>query len=112
LPVRVTIRGAAADVSPEATAVVSRVLGEALANVERHARARHAVVEVRVEGERLEVRVDDDGVGFELAAAADRADGHFGLSIMRERARSGRGTCEIGPRPGGGTRVALRIPVR
>jgi len=111
LPVRVTVRGGAADMSPEAIAVVSRVLGEALTNVERHARARQAVVDVRVEGERLELRVDDDGVGFDLAAGADRAGGHFGLSIMRERARSVRGTCEIGPRSGGGTRVVLRIPV-
>ena len=112
LPVRVTVRGGATDICPEAIAVVSRVLGEALANVERHAHARAAVVDVEVDEERLELRVEDDGVGFDPAAGADRSAGHFGLSIMRERARSVRGTCEIGPRPGGGTRVALRIPAR
>ena len=112
LPVRVTVRGPGADLSPEAIAVVSRVLGEALANVARHARAQHAIVDVLVEGERLELRVEDDGIGFGPVAGGDRAGGHFGLSLMRERARSGGGTCEVGPRAGGGTRVVLRIPVR
>jgi two-component system, NarL family, nitrate/nitrite sensor histidine kinase NarX len=111
-PVRLSLRGAAADVGPETIAVVSRVLGEALANVDHHAQARQAVVNVRVEGERLELVVDDDGRGFDPVRASGRADGHFGLSIMRERARGCGGECEIGPRPGGGTRVLLRVPVR
>jgi len=111
LPVRLSMRGAAADVRPETVAVVSRVLGEALANVARHASARQAVVSVRVEGERLELVVDDDGRGFDPVQASGRDDGHFGLSIMRERARGCGGECEIGPRPGGGTRVAMRVPV-
>ena len=66
---------------------------------------------LRVEGERLELVVEDDGQGFDPAAGGDRGDGHFGLAIMRERGRACGGTCEIGPRPGGGTRVALRMPV-
>jgi two-component sensor histidine kinase len=112
LPVRLSMRGTAADVQPETVAVVSRVLGEAFANVARHASAHRALVSVRVEGERVEVGVDDDGTGFDPVRAAGRDDGHFGLAIMRERARSCGGECEIGPRPGGGTRVALRVPVR
>jgi signal transduction histidine kinase len=111
LPVRLTLRGAAAEVGPEAVAVVSRVLGEALANVERHAGPATATVELRVEGERLELRVEDDGRGFDAAAGLDRGDGHFGLAIMRERARGCGGDCSIEPRPGGGTRVTLRMPV-
>jgi two-component system nitrate/nitrite sensor histidine kinase NarX len=111
LPVRLTVRGSAADVRPEAVVVVSRVLSEALANVVQHAHARAATVVLRVEGERLELLVDDDGDGFDAAARGDRSDGHFGLAIMRERARARDGECEVGPRPGGGTRVVLRIPV-
>jgi two-component system nitrate/nitrite sensor histidine kinase NarX len=110
LPVSLTVRGASADVSPAAVAVVVRVLGEALSNVARHARARQATVRLRVNGERLELVVDDDGAGFDPAAGGGRSEGHFGLAIMRERARGCGGECEIGPRPGGGTRVALRVP--
>jgi two-component system, NarL family, nitrate/nitrite sensor histidine kinase NarX len=111
LPVRLTVGGPTAEVGPEAAAAVGRVLGEALANVVSHARARAATVALRVEGERLELVVDDDGRGFDRAADAGRGEGHFGLAIMRERGRACGGTCEIGPRPGGGTRVALRMPV-
>jgi two-component sensor histidine kinase len=109
-PVRLSVRGAAADVSPQTVAVVTRVLGEALTNVTRHAHAGQAVVSVRVEGERLELVVEDDGAGFDTRTVADRGDGHFGLTIMRERARGCGGDCEVGPRPGGGTRVVLRVP--
>lgn len=112
LPVRLTVRGAGADVRPEAVAAVSRVLGEALANVAAHAHAREATVALRIEGERLELVVEDDGRGFDGAADAGRGDGHFGLAIMRERARGCGGTCAVGRRPGGGTRVELRVPVR
>jgi signal transduction histidine kinase len=111
LPVRLTVRGATADVRPEAVAAVSRVLGEALANVVAHAHAREATVALRIEGERLQLVVEDDGRGFDGAAFAGRGEGHFGLAIMRERARGCDGTCAIGPRPGGGTRVELRVPV-
>jgi two-component sensor histidine kinase len=111
LPVRLSVRGASADVRPEAVVVVSRVLGEALANVVQHANAHAATVDLRVEGERLELVVDDDGDGFDSVDGVGRGDGHFGLAIMRERARRRGGECEIGPRPGGGTRVALRMPV-
>ncbi len=111
LPVRLNVRGPAAEVGPEAVAVVSRVLGEALANVERHAGAAAATVELRIEGERLELVVEDDGHGFDPAADEGPGDGHFGLSIMRERARGSGGECSVGPRPGGGTRVTLRMPV-
>ena len=111
LAVRLSLRGGA-DVPPAAVVVVVRVLGEALANVARHANAHESTVQVRVEGERLELVVEDDGDGFDAAADARRGEGHFGLAIMRERARDCGGHCEIGPRPGGGTRVALRIPVR
>ncbi len=111
LCVRLRVHGDAADVRPETIVVVSRVLAEALANVVQHAHAQVATVDVRVEGERLELLVDDDGDGVDAAAQAGRGDGHFGLAIMRERARGRGGECEIGPRPGGGTRVALRMPV-
>lgn len=112
LAVRLDLRSATSDVEPEAVAVVARVLGEALANVARHAHAHQTRVAVRIDGEELELVVEDDGDGFDAAAALGRADGHFGLAIMRERARDCGGHCEIGQRVGGGTRVALRIPVK
>ena len=91
---------------PVAVAAV-RVLSEALANAERHAAAGTAVLEAHREGERLVLAVRDDGRGFAGAAG----QGHFGLLLMRERARAANGTLTIDSAPGRGTRVALDLPL-
>ena len=112
LPVRLAVRGASADLPPEVVAIVSRVLGEALANVARHARAQRAFVDVRCEGERLELRVEDDGIGFDLVHGGGSRRGPL-RPAHHARARAfRRWNLRVGPRPGGGTRVVLRIPIR
>jgi signal transduction histidine kinase len=84
-----------------------RIVQEALTNVRKHAGPD---VRVRVEvsaGDDVTVLVEDDGRG---AAAVD--DGHgLGLVGMRERVTAHGGTLEAGPRPGGGFRVAARLPL-
>ena len=109
--VRVELRGdeRLPDVSPEVAVVALRVLTEALTNVERHARATGAVLEVRADGRRLQLVVTDDGHGF--TAADGPSEGHFGLLLMRERARSAGAELVVDSAPGRGTRVALDLPV-
>jgi two-component system nitrate/nitrite sensor histidine kinase NarX len=89
---------------------VLQIVREALANVEHHARAPHAWVRIaRAGGEEsgaIEAAVEDDGVGI---GAATSPRHHFGLSIMRDRARALGGTVDIGPRKPVGTRVRLRF---
>jgi signal transduction histidine kinase len=96
---------------PEIEIVVYRLVQEALTNVVKHAGATR--VQVRIaEGDEdhdhLLVEVGDDGAGFD----PDRADGGFGLVGMRERVALVRGELEVESRPGGGTRLVARIPVR
>jgi len=55
-----------------------------------------------------EVEVTDDGRGPD---SNGRGDGGFGLTGIRERAAMHGGDVEIGPRPQGGFRVRVRIPV-
>jgi PAS domain S-box-containing protein len=64
-----------------------RVAQEALTNILRHARARNVKIELRRGAEELVLRVRDDGVGFDVAAANARvaSGGSFGLLSMRER---------------------------
>jgi signal transduction histidine kinase len=84
-----------------------RVAQEALTNVRKHAGPEAAVrVDVSVGGDVVSVVVEDDGRG---AAARDDGSG-LGLVGMRERVTVHGGTLEAGPRPGGGFRVAARLP--
>ncbi len=80
-----------------------RVAQEALANVERHARASAVRIVWRCDGQRALIEVTDNGVGFE-SGRAGRLDS-YGMLGMRERASSIGATLEILSAPGRGTRV-------
>jgi len=98
---------------PEAEAQVFHIVREALSNVARHARARHAWLHVAAALDGcIEIVVADDGAGLPVAAPGEPAGGgsHYGLEIIFERAQRLGGTLEIGPREGGGTRVRLVFP--
>jgi signal transduction histidine kinase len=81
-----------------------RVALEALANVARHAHARHCVICLTVDRD-LTVEVSDDGIGIAPDAAAG-----VGLRSMRERAEELGGSLVVAPLPEGGTRVRARWP--
>lgn len=83
-----------------------RVVVEAMTNVVRHAHAERCSVAVE-RGDRLVVRVDDDGVG--IAADAPRG---VGLRSMRERVVELGGSFRIEPRTPCGTRVQASFPLR
>lgn len=91
---------------------VLQLVREAISNAVRHAEPNRVAVEARYDAaeHQLTVTVEDDGLGLEQHEADA---GHYGLGIMRERARSLRGNCVVEPRPGGGTRVCLSFaPLR
>ncbi|WP_306326917.1 sensor histidine kinase [Streptomyces venezuelae] len=95
------------DVPPEAADEVVAVVGEALTNVARHAKARHAEVAVVAEDGVLAVTVSDDGVG--LPPGGTRS----GLRNLAERAERLGGDLSVRARPGGasGTLLEWRIPL-
>src|SRR5215203_2677507 len=101
----------AAELSVPAAAEVTvlRVVQEALVNVQKHARASRVVVRLERQGEWLLVGVADDGKG--LSANGGTTAG-TGLLSMRERAELLGGTLKLNSRPGGGTDLLARIPVR
>ena len=86
-----------------------RIAQEAVTNVVRHARASHVGLGLRVEGERLVLHVDDDGVG--APPEGERRDGS-GLEIMAARAADLGGTLALGPRePAPGTALTVALPL-
>ena len=109
--------GVEVDVSiePRATGPNDRVLlrsaTELLSNVERHAHAAHASVEVSAADGHDQLRVADDGIGFDLEHVLSHVRaGHIGLLSLRERAEALGGSLQIDTRPGGGTVAVLRLP--
>jgi signal transduction histidine kinase len=83
---------------------------EAVANSGRHAGASRVVVTLRTVGSEVELRVSDDGHGFEgPGPLSSTTSGHIGLASMRERAEliGGRLDIETGER---GTKVVVRAP--
>lgn len=91
-----------------------RVVQEALTNVVRHAQARSVEVELRQTDGALELRVHDDGRGFDVTGARRRAalGASQGLINMQERVALAGGTLEITSSSGAGTTILGRIPWR
>ncbi|MGQ9599707.1 MAG: GAF domain-containing protein [Anaerolineae bacterium] len=84
-----------------------RIAQEALNNALQHAAAASVTVRLQRDAEGLELEVEDDGVGFDVASAIDR--GGFGLASMRERAQAMGGQLDILSQPGAGTTVKVRV---
>ena len=80
------------------------VLREAVTNIQRHARATQAQVEFALEGDRVCMRVRDDGRG------GIGAQGN-GLTGMRERVETMDGTLAIHSERGHGTKLEIVLPL-
>lgn len=91
-------------------AQVLRFTREALSNVARHASARNVEVVLDARHEGADLRITDDGRGFDPSAAPP--PGHHGLGNMRARAVELGATLDVTSRPSGGTTVRLWVPSR
>ena len=100
-------------VEPEIETVLYRVVQEALTNVAKHAHAGHVWVYLRVDDDRVDMQVHDDGIGFDATRVNGLVtDGHFGLAGMRERVEIAGGIHRLLSAPGDGTTIRVRLPRR
>jgi signal transduction histidine kinase len=88
-----------------------RIVQEALTNVVKHAGEARAQVTIGYGDQEITVEVTDDGLGVTVPAGDGRVRVGHGLIGMRERVQVFGGDLEAGPRPGGGFRVAARLPL-
>ena len=96
---------------PELQAVsLFRVAQEALRNVERHARAQHVDIRLDDFGDKLELRITDDGCGFDVNTVEQSKDRGIGLTNMRERVERNGGTFQLVSHPGH-TAVTASFPL-
>lgn len=86
---------------------VIRIIREALSNIERHANAKYASVDIAVDVDHfVTVRITDDGRGFNPGQSPSN---HFGTSIMRDRAQILDGTVKIDTARDAGTTITLNF---
>jgi signal transduction histidine kinase len=81
---------------------------EALSNIEKYARASKVDVCVEWGAEGVELRISDDGIGFD--ADKVNTDRHFGLGILRERMEKVFGQVTLNTSENSGTVVSIRVP--
>jgi signal transduction histidine kinase len=103
------IEGEPVPVPPGIDLAAYRIVQEALTNAVRHAGPARAEVLLRYEGERLELRVADDGRGVN---GHGTSSGGHGLVGMRERVALYGGRLELGDGEHGGFRVRATLPLR
>jgi len=89
--------------SPSAHAAAFFVISEALANTTKHAAASSVWVLAHDSGERLEIRIDDDGRGGAIIGG--------GLQGLVDRVTALGGTFAVGAREAGGTSVTACLPL-
>jgi len=94
----------------ETETAVYRIVQEALTNVAKHAQATRCRVYLQRLSHTLLVTIEDDGVGFEPAAATAAGGRGLGLVGIRERVAQVHGEMRLETAPGKGTRLTIEVP--
>ena len=89
----------------EAQVALYRICQEALSNIAKHAGASQVEIDVRHAPGTLALYIRDDGRGFDTAEQI--SSGHYGLSMMRERAESVGALMTVTSQLGQGTELAI-----
>jgi signal transduction histidine kinase len=87
---------------------IYQIAQETLNNILKHSSANYVTLRMSMEQRNLRLEINDDGKGFNPAAAQTRG---LGLDSMRERAAQLGGNLTILSMPGQGTRVRLIVPL-
>jgi signal transduction histidine kinase len=99
------------ELPPDMAGDLFRIAQEAVVNAGRHAGAEAVSISLRTVDSEVELRVTDNGHGFDQAQPFDSpGPGHLGLASMRERAELLDGTLDIESSERG-TRVLIRVPL-
>ncbi len=88
--------------------LVYHIAREGVMNALKHAHASNMWLIVQQLGDNVELMLKDDGSGFD--AEAPGPEGHYGLTMMRERAMVGGGTFDMQTAAGAGTTITVTFP--
>lgn len=106
--VEVRCEGEPLHVPPGVASHLFRIAQEGVTNALKHAAAKQIEIVLSFQPDWVELRVNDDGCGFDPAVAS--LNGHFGLRGLRERARALDAELAVDSKPGQGTRLHVTVP--
>ena len=101
------VTGPVREASSDVEQTLLRCLQEALANVQKHAKAGAVTATLSYMGNELFLDIQDDGRGFDATAHPPG----FGLHGMKERVEAAGGRLDIESAPGEGTTIAVKVPI-
>jgi PAS domain S-box-containing protein len=104
IPIRVTLTGEG-KLPADVQVALYRLCQEGLNNIAKHAGASRVDILLQYEPGAVELRIRDDGRGFDPQRTPP---GHYGLSMMRERATAVGATLSITSQPGHGAEIVIR----
>jgi two-component system, chemotaxis family, CheB/CheR fusion protein len=107
LGLQVEVQGEADADDAALRTLIYHLVREALFNVARHAGTDHARILLQRTDDHVEVRIEDEGRGFEPSEIPGSG---FGLASIRERLELVGGRLNIDAEPGRGTRISLILP--
>jgi len=101
--------GVLSGISKDAALCLFRVAQEALSNVVKYSQVQRAEVDLRLEANKIRLRVSDAGSGFDVGV--EREDAGIGLVSMRERLRLVGGLLSVRSAPMAGTEILAEVPL-
>ncbi len=87
-----------------------RISQESLANATRHGRPGHIELSLTSDHEGVQLRIADNGVGFDAEQTSQTVNGHFGLRGIYERAQQIDARVELRSEPNRGTTITVTVP--
>jgi PAS domain S-box-containing protein len=110
IPVVVTVMGEGAlqeqgALPAEVQVAFYRLCQEAFNNIAKHAKASQVTIQLEYDAAAVELHIHDDGQGFD---PEHTPSGHYGLTMMRERAEAVGMMLSVTSQPGHGTEIAIR----
>jgi len=96
--------------SMEAAINLYRIVQETVSNVLKHSRAKKVSIKLECDVREVQLRIADDGVGFNVPENGNGGKG-LGLKNIAERTRILNGVLKIDSQPGCGTRIEVTIPI-
>ncbi len=113
LQVELTVEGDESDFSRQSLMTIYRAAQEGLTNVQKHAQANQATVQVTLQETQGQLRLCDNGIGFDPATLAQQPldrNGQYGLQGVRERLELIGGALEVHSQLHQGTSLLVTVP--